>query len=112
MRCTMNEAQSFAAAAAPRAQTPKVPRALDGLLELEPEALRLLYEGACAPRLADVRGDLRGRMLAWPAVRGLAARVLRALASPRASLALAPATSTPSSSITTSPATRSSSARS
>jgi hypothetical protein len=40
--------------------------ALDGLLDLEPPVLQKLYEGARVPRLPDVKGALRGRMLAWP----------------------------------------------
>ena len=37
---------------------------LDDLLALDARALEQLYRGARVPRLEDVRGDLRGRMLA------------------------------------------------
>jgi len=37
---------------------------LDGLLELAPDELGALYRGARVPELAQVEGDLRGRMLA------------------------------------------------
>jgi hypothetical protein len=37
---------------------------LDDLLALDAAALEALYRGARAPRLADIHGDLRGRMLA------------------------------------------------
>ncbi len=40
-------------------------RKLDALLDLAPHELGRMYEEARAPRLGDVRGDLRGRMLAW-----------------------------------------------
>ena len=56
-------------------------RELDDLLALEAPALADLYRRASVPRLADVTGDLRGRMLAIPALRGAAAAVPRALAS-------------------------------
>jgi hypothetical protein len=42
--------------------------ALDHLLTLPARELRRLYEGARVPRLPDVQGDLRGRMLAWPSL--------------------------------------------
>ena len=57
-----------------------VPGSLDALLELGPEALSTLYRTATVPRLADVQGDLRGRMLAIPAFSRGAARPLGALA--------------------------------
>src|SRR4051812_37886571 len=38
---------------------------LDALLDRSCAELRPLYEGARAPRIGDVAGDLRGRMLAW-----------------------------------------------
>jgi hypothetical protein len=47
---------------------------LDGLLDLDPAALEKLYRQARVPRIADVNGDLRGRMLA---VVGLPRRVQR-----------------------------------
>jgi hypothetical protein len=43
---------------------PSVPRDVDALLDLSPPALRALYESAPAPRIVDVSGDLKGRMLA------------------------------------------------
>ena len=57
-------------------------RKLDALLDLSCPELERLYVGARAPRIGQVAGDLRGRMLAWPsletrpgvagAIRGLA----------------------------------------
>ncbi len=58
-----------------------VPRHLDELLALDPETLRRLYVGASVPRIPDLSGDLRGRMLAWPALSGVAAAAVRAIAS-------------------------------
>jgi hypothetical protein len=58
-----------------------VPSQLDDLLSLDAEALSVLYAQASVPRLADVSGDLRGRMLAMPSLRGPAARLVRRLAS-------------------------------
>lgn len=57
--------------------------ALDRLLERPVRELEELYARARAPRLEDVGGDLRGRMLAWPMLeeRPLLAGALRALAS-------------------------------
>jgi hypothetical protein len=55
------------------------PAHLDELLELPPERLAELYAAAGVPRLADLSGDLRGRMLAWHGVSGLPAAALRAL---------------------------------
>lgn len=56
-------------------------RSVDDLLDLDAPTLAALYRDAGVPRLSDVRGDLRGRMLAWPAVNGMAAQVFRAAAS-------------------------------
>ena len=42
--------------------------ALDDLLDLDHAALVTLYEAATLPDLSKIRGDLRGRMLAAPAV--------------------------------------------
>jgi hypothetical protein len=55
---------------------------LDGLLDLDCDTLQKLYEGARVPRLSDVRGDLRGRMLAWPVMPpdGRLRRAVRAFA--------------------------------
>jgi hypothetical protein len=56
-------------------------RELDELLDLAPRELSELYrQHARVPELADVKGDLRGRMLAIPALTGLAAAIPRALA--------------------------------
>jgi len=57
-----------------------VPHTVDELLQLEPETLARLYAEATVPDIARLTGDLRGRMLAWPAVRGRAGGVLRWLA--------------------------------
>lgn len=45
-------------------------RKLDALLDRTPAELERLYAEARAPRLGDVAGDLRGRMLAWPMLAG------------------------------------------
>ncbi len=42
---------------------PRIPT-LDGLLELAPDTLLDLYRGAAVPRIEEIQGDLRGRMLA------------------------------------------------
>lgn len=60
--------------------SPAAPRTLDELLELEAPELEALYHGAGVPQIADLTGDLRGRMLAIPAVRGVPARAVRAFA--------------------------------
>lgn len=54
---------------------PVLPRTLDDLAALDGDALRALYLAAATPAIGDLRGDLRGRMLA---VRG-AGRWLRAV---------------------------------
>lgn len=41
---------------------------LDALLGRSCPELQRLYEGARTPRIGDVAGDLRGRMLAWPSL--------------------------------------------
>lgn len=41
-------------------------QALDALLDVPASELERRYRSARTPRLGDVRGDLRGRMLAWP----------------------------------------------
>ena len=43
-------------------------RKLDALLDLSCPELESLYVGARAPRIGQVAGDLRGRMLAWPSL--------------------------------------------
>ena len=72
------------AAAIPPVRTAKAseaPASLDELLALDVRALETLYAGARVPRLTDVKGDLRGRMLATTVLHGGAARLLRGLAS-------------------------------
>jgi len=64
-----------------RPPTASPPRALDDLLALDLPELEALYRGARVPSLGDVRGDLRGRMLATTLLRGRIARGVRALAS-------------------------------
>jgi hypothetical protein len=56
---------------------------LDRLLTLSPRELEPLYIGAKVPRLDEVGGDLRGRMLAWPVLTegSAVASFLRAFAS-------------------------------
>jgi hypothetical protein len=57
-------------------------RALNALLDRPCSDLERLYGGARAPRLGDVAGDLRGRMLAWPSLesRPTVAAAIRAFA--------------------------------
>jgi len=54
--------------------------ALDELLELDAPALLELYRAARVPRLTEVAGDLRGRMLAVPSLSGRTAAAVRAFA--------------------------------
>lgn len=58
-----------------------VPERLDELLALAPDELERLYAAATVPAIGDLRGALRGRMLAVVGTRGRAARALRAFAS-------------------------------
>jgi len=53
---------------------------LDGLLDKDASALERLYREARVPRIADVRGDLRGRMLAVVKLPRRAQRLVRAFA--------------------------------
>ena len=53
---------------------------LDDLVYLEDAELRLLYESAQAPALADLAGPLRGRMLAVPALPDVVTALPRAWA--------------------------------
>lgn len=48
----------------------KTPRlvVLDALLDLSAPELERMYARARTPRIGDVAGDLRGRMLAWPSL--------------------------------------------
>jgi hypothetical protein len=57
------------------------PTRLDDLLALDVPALEALYVGARVPRLDDVRGDLRGRMLATTVLNGRPAGVTKTFAS-------------------------------
>jgi len=47
-----------------------IPSRLDELLRADAETLRRLYVGARTPAVADLTGDLRGRMLALVAIPG------------------------------------------
>jgi hypothetical protein len=58
-----------------------VPSSVDELLPLAPDALARLYREASVPRLDAISGDLKGRMLAWDALRGPAATLIRAAGS-------------------------------
>ena len=58
---------SSSASHAPSASAARLER-LDALLDRSCGELQALYEGARAPRIGDVAGDLRGRMLAWPSL--------------------------------------------
>jgi hypothetical protein len=57
-------------------------RRLDALLDLSCPELERLYVGARAPRIGQVEGDLRGRMLAWPSLesRPVVAGLIRSFA--------------------------------
>ncbi len=55
---------------APGMTTAVVPTELDALLGADAETLRRLYLGATTPTVADLEGDLRGRMLALVALPG------------------------------------------
>ena len=57
------------------------PKRLEDLAALAPAQLLALYRGAVTPRLDELDGDFRGRMLALPALRpGRLARALRRFA--------------------------------
>lgn len=49
------------------ARTPRL-AVLDSLLDLGVGELERMYASARTPRIGDVSGDLRGRMLAWPSL--------------------------------------------
>lgn len=50
------------------APVPPVPARLDELLALDAAQLDVLYAAALTPRLPELSGDLRGRLLAWAAL--------------------------------------------
>jgi hypothetical protein len=58
-----------------------IPTRVEQLLALDTTALAALYEGASVPTLARIHGDLRGRMLAWQGLSGVAADAIRAVGS-------------------------------
>lgn len=58
--------QAVASHVVPHGSSVPAVAALDRLLALPARELAPLYAGAKTPRLDDVGGDLRGRMLAWP----------------------------------------------
>ena len=80
MTSTAAAIPSSTRAANGRAST-SVPTSLDAPLALDVDTLAALYAGARVPNLADVRGDLRGRMLATTVLGGRAASAVRAFAS-------------------------------
>jgi hypothetical protein len=62
------------------ATTPTQPSSLGALLELDVPALEALYAQARVPQIAEVRGDLRGRLLATTVLHGSVAKAVRAFA--------------------------------
>jgi hypothetical protein len=74
-----------AAIPSPRAASARaVPSSLDALLPLSVGELEALYTNARVPNLLDVRGALRGRMLATTVLGGVPARAVRRFASSNA----------------------------
>ena len=69
--------------AAPKstARRTPAPATLDALLHAGPAALAELYRNAGVPRIGDVTGDLRGRLLAIPSLEEPLATLPRLLAS-------------------------------
>jgi hypothetical protein len=63
-----------------RDRAPSRVRHLEDLVRLEHDDLTPLYEGAALPRLDRIAGDLRGRMLAVPALPRAITRLPRAWA--------------------------------
>src|SRR4051812_15367561 len=61
--------------------TPPFSGTLDDLLQLDPATLERLYAEARVPKLDDLNGDLRGRMLAIPQLPPSLVGPIRALAS-------------------------------
>jgi hypothetical protein len=58
-----------------------VPHSVDELLALGARQLEALYRSASVPKLDQIEGDLKGRMLAWPSLKGVPAQIVRSLAS-------------------------------
>jgi hypothetical protein len=65
----------------PASKSIAFPRTLDELLHIGPATLAELYRGASVPKISDVKGDLRGRMLSIPALGEPLAALPRTLAS-------------------------------
>ena len=63
----------------PKPTRPQIQYTLDELLDFDVPTLQALYEGASVPKIRDLHGDLRGRMLTSPLGGKPLARVLRAL---------------------------------
>ena len=70
-----------ASAVTPARASSRSTRSLDELLAFSPQELEALYAGARVPILSEVRGDLRGRMLATTVLRAPVAGAVRAFAS-------------------------------
>lgn len=77
-------APGAAAQATPRDPAVPVPGSLDALLDLSADQLEALYVGARTPRVGDLSGDLRGRMLAVALLPPALDRLPRAWARTRA----------------------------
>jgi hypothetical protein len=75
----MSHAQAHTVSAATSHATTSV-RDLDDLLDLDVPALERLYREARAPRIGDLSGDLRGRMLALVGAPAVLSRFARAWA--------------------------------
>jgi hypothetical protein len=56
-----------------------VPASVDELVLLDAATLGRLYQQASVPQLDRISGDLKGRMLAWQGLHGLAADLVRTL---------------------------------
>jgi hypothetical protein len=76
-----SEARPVVPAARALADMAAAPRSLDDLAALTADQLFAIYAAAAVPTLAEVSGDLTGRMLAFAGLgRGWLARALRAFA--------------------------------
>ncbi len=62
-----------------KATRPQLRYTLDDLLDLDVPTLQALYEGASVPKIGDLHGDLRGKMLTSPLGGKGLARVMRSL---------------------------------